>query len=96
MDFDHTFQPELAPRISPKLIASTKLLSLSSQELAERLQKEAGEKEKERIRKASAILKKLNAENIVKYYGSTLKCEELWVRKSYVPWLVFPPPRRSF
>lgn len=43
MDFDHTFQPELAPRISPKLIASTKLLSLSSQELAERLQKEAGE-----------------------------------------------------
>src|SRR5579859_4160488 len=43
LDLDHTFQAELAPRISPKLIASTKLLSLSSQELAERLQKEAGE-----------------------------------------------------
>lgn len=43
MDLDHTLQTELAPRISPKLIASTKLLSLSSQELAKRLQKEADE-----------------------------------------------------
>ena len=43
------------------------------------LGKEAGEKEKESIRKESEILKKLNDDNIVKYYGSTFPGQELWV-----------------
>ena len=44
------------------------------------LGKEAGEKEKESIRKESEILRKLNDDNIVKYYGSSFPEQQLWVR----------------
>lgn len=44
------------------------------------LSKEAGEKEKESIRKESEILRKLNDDNIVKYYGSSFPEQQLWVR----------------
>ena len=54
--------------------------------------KEAGEKEKESIRKESDILKKLNDENIVKYYGSTLKGEELWVSRLQITYCFFWQP----
>lgn len=44
------------------------------------LAKEAGEKEKESIRKESEILRKLNDDNVVKYYGSSFPEQQLWVR----------------
>ncbi len=41
MDLDLQIRPEVTVRISPKLIASTKILALSSQELAQTIQHEA-------------------------------------------------------
>ncbi len=40
MDLEQQVRPELSVRISPKLIASTKILALSSQELAQTIQNE--------------------------------------------------------
>jgi RNA polymerase sigma-54 factor len=40
MDLEQQIRPELSVRISPKLIASTKILALSSQELAQTIQHE--------------------------------------------------------
>mgnify|MGYP001181036839 CR=1 FL=1 len=43
MDLEQTIQLEIAPRISPKLIASIKILALSSQDLAQTIAQEARE-----------------------------------------------------
>src|SRR5579859_2203696 len=41
VDLEQTLQIEMAPRISPKLIASIKILALSSQDLAQTIAQEA-------------------------------------------------------